>query len=252
MMLTVKIFTLHLTCLLLGTLAIPANAALLGRAPATPGGTDYRAYYDTVLDITWMADADLAATETFGVPGISPAGAMSWDTAHQWLGAMNANHYLGGNQWRLPKLSPVNQTALNTNYSDQGDTDVGLNISAPGTLYAGSTAHEMAHLYFNTLGNPKYPAIFQNSGPFQHVGPGQGNLFKWYRTEYPIPGAPNLFAFAMEWADSHTMNRNKTDTLGAWAVHPGDIAAVPLPATVWLMGSAITGMMAGARKPKAD
>ena len=30
---------------------------LRGRLPATPGGTDYRAYYDPDLDITWAADA---------------------------------------------------------------------------------------------------------------------------------------------------------------------------------------------------
>jgi hypothetical protein len=38
-----------------------AHAALLGRLPITPDGTDYRAYYDDVLDITRLADAKLAA-----------------------------------------------------------------------------------------------------------------------------------------------------------------------------------------------
>ncbi|HET9062610.1 MAG TPA: hypothetical protein VFO62_04915, partial [Candidatus Binatia bacterium] len=45
----------------------PSGAALLGRLPATPGGSDYQAYYDTELDITWLADANLAQTNTFGV-----------------------------------------------------------------------------------------------------------------------------------------------------------------------------------------
>ena len=48
-------------------LAVPAQGALQGRLPATAGGTDYQAYYDTVLKITWTADANLAATNTFGL-----------------------------------------------------------------------------------------------------------------------------------------------------------------------------------------
>jgi len=37
--------------------------------------------------------------------------------------------------------------------SFDGTTDRAYNISAPGTAYVGSTASEMAHLFFNTLGN---------------------------------------------------------------------------------------------------
>jgi len=42
-------FSVHMT----------ADAALLGRLAATPGGTDYQAYYDDVLDITWAANANI-------------------------------------------------------------------------------------------------------------------------------------------------------------------------------------------------
>jgi hypothetical protein len=36
--------------------------------------------YDTALKITWLRDANLAASNTFGVSGISPTGLMSWTT----------------------------------------------------------------------------------------------------------------------------------------------------------------------------
>ena len=39
---------------------LSANAAFEGRLPATPGGTDYQAYYDDQLDITWLSDANAA------------------------------------------------------------------------------------------------------------------------------------------------------------------------------------------------
>ena len=58
--------------------------------------------YDDVLDITWLQDANLAATNTFGVSGINADGTMSWNTAQAWIAAMNAANYLGFSDWRLP------------------------------------------------------------------------------------------------------------------------------------------------------
>ena len=58
-----------------------AQAALVGRLPATVGGTDYQAYYDDDLDVTWIANANLAATETFGVANINANGTMRWGAA---------------------------------------------------------------------------------------------------------------------------------------------------------------------------
>ena len=45
--------------ILFSIITVSANAALVGRLPLTPGGTDYQAAYDDVLDITWLTDADL-------------------------------------------------------------------------------------------------------------------------------------------------------------------------------------------------
>ena len=35
---------------------------------ATPDGTDYQAYFDDHLNITFLGDANLAANNTFGLP----------------------------------------------------------------------------------------------------------------------------------------------------------------------------------------
>ena len=40
-------------------ITVSANATLHGRLPLTPGGTDYQAAYDDVLDITWTTNAAL-------------------------------------------------------------------------------------------------------------------------------------------------------------------------------------------------
>jgi hypothetical protein len=39
-------------------IATTSQAVLVGELPATPGGTDYQAYYDTVANLTWLADAN--------------------------------------------------------------------------------------------------------------------------------------------------------------------------------------------------
>ena len=67
------------------------------------------AYYDTVLNITWLANDNLAQTNKFGVSGINVNGAMTWDKAIEWIAAMNASGgtgYFGYNNWRLPKRIP--------------------------------------------------------------------------------------------------------------------------------------------------
>ncbi|WKZ11135.1 MAG: DUF1566 domain-containing protein [Gammaproteobacteria bacterium] len=78
-------------------LAGSANAALLSRA----GG---QAYYDDVLNITWLANANLADTNAFGVTGINANGTMTWAKANEWIAAMNTAAYLGISNWRLPTV----------------------------------------------------------------------------------------------------------------------------------------------------
>ena len=89
-----------------------AHAALV--AVSIGGGTN-NAVYDDVLDITWLANANLAASNTFGVAGINGSGRMTWDTAQSWISAMNSdgsNGYLGVNSWRQPTVSPVNEEGV--------------------------------------------------------------------------------------------------------------------------------------------
>lgn len=57
-------------------LVLPAQAALEGRLPATPGGTNYQAYYDTDLNITWAANANINN------------GPMTWQQAVDWAAGL--------------------------------------------------------------------------------------------------------------------------------------------------------------------
>jgi hypothetical protein len=58
--------------------------------------------YEPSAGVTWLADADLARTKTFGVSGIDSDGSMQEPTAASWIGAMNGKTYLGRSDWQLP------------------------------------------------------------------------------------------------------------------------------------------------------
>ena len=219
-----------------------ANAALLSRLSG-------QAYYDDVLDITWIADANLADTTTFGVLGINANGSMNWAKSNEWIAAMNTAAYLGKSDWRLPTVGPLNGSNFNYSPSFNGSTDFGYNQSEQGTAYAGSTGSEMAHLFYNTLNNKGYcdPLSstadicvsqagwgLSNAGPFSNL---QTDSYYWFGTESAV-GSSSAWIFHFGAGDQSYAD--KPSTYSAWAVRPGDIAPVPVPGAVWLFGGALT------------
>ena len=82
-----------------------------------------KAIYDTVAHVTWVLDANLAASDNFGltgtttittsggnsltVPLINTSGAMLFATADLWLEAMKNGSYAGTNNWTLPALADL-------------------------------------------------------------------------------------------------------------------------------------------------
>lgn len=210
--------------------SVTSNAALFSRV----GG---QAYYDTVLDITWLADANLAATNTFGIfSGINPDGSMSWAKANEWIAAMNFTSHLGVNDWRLPNIVDTGTPGCDLAYTG---TDCGHNVDL--------STSEMAHLYYSTLGNvgyydtsgsttgcaggPNY--CLTNTGPFSNVQP----YTYWSGTTY-APDTSQAWVFNFDQGSQDFQSKSNSD-IYAWAVRSGDIAAVPVPAVAWLFGLAL-------------
>jgi hypothetical protein len=208
------------------------------------------AYYDTALNITWLADANYAG------------GPMDWATAIGWAAGLNINNITG---WRLPNADPIDGTTANdTNTSFIGTEDWGTNVSAPGSAYAGNTANEMAHMFYNTLGDtstcglststvstcgaPEIGWGLANSGPFSNLQPD----FYWSANATDILGGGRAWCFHFN--DGGTCPDDVGNSYYAWAVHSGDVgtAAVPLPAGVWLFGSGLFGLIGVARHRKAN
>ncbi len=224
-----------------------AQAALLGRVPLTPGGTDYQAYYDTDLDITWVADANLAKRNAFGLYGIVN-GQMSWYRANKWIGAMNAANFLEAHDWRLPSI--VDTATRGCDWAFSG-TDCGYNVQTQ----SGSTVYsEMAHLYYVTLGNLGWydsSGAHQsgwgptNTGPFSNIL----HLLYYSGTTYSATWA---WGFDFGYGSQH--DEWKGSLYSVWPVRDGDIAlvsAVPVPAAGWLFASAL-GLIGMARRKAGD
>jgi hypothetical protein len=115
----------------------------------------------------------------------------------------------------------------------------------------------MAYMYYNTLGNtglhdltgafnecslngaPLY--CLTNAGPFSNLQASQ------YWTGIEDPSNPNdVYAFNLGAGGQGTPN--KGIALYVWAVHDGDIAAVPIPAAFWLFGSGLIGLFGFVRR----
>ena len=125
-----------------------------------------RTVYDARLKVTWLADANLAAKETFGVPGINKSGSMNYATAIRWVAAMNSADggagYLGHHNWQLPTAPDNDGTCKLTGRHGES---FGFNCS-------GSA---LGSLYYASLGlrqpDSAIPSSQNRVGPFQNFQP---------------------------------------------------------------------------------
>lgn len=129
-------FLIGLTLLLI---AGSANAALISRASG-------QAYYDTVLNITWLANAGAADGSSFDDGFSTTDGLMTWSAAQSWIASLNTAAYLGVISWRLPQI-------LNTAMTCPPDP---ASYTGGSCGYNGPGDGEVNHFYYSTLGNIGY------------------------------------------------------------------------------------------------
>ncbi len=216
-------------------LAAALGASLLSATGAhaaltlTLGG---QAVYDTDLNVTWLANANLAASNTFGVSGISSYGSMTWNTAQSWIGAMNTANYLGYNDWRLPVTVQPDATC-----SDQwGSAFFGYNC----------TGSEMGHLFYNELGGVASSSILTTNNTNLDLFQNVLSHYYWSGTEY-APDNSRAWSFLTNGGNQYA--HHKDSIMFVWAVRPGQVAAVPEPETyaMLLAGLGLLGFTARRR-----
>jgi len=143
---------------------IPGTPAATGTGlQVNPGGLTV---YDPVTNVTWLANGNLAATNTFGLPTckdqntpkvcVAQDGAMTWTTATQYLANMNSYNgtgYLGQTNWQLPPM----------------DASCGV------TYNCGGAGNAFQELYYGQLGlspgTPIVPTPNTVVGPFSDIQP---------------------------------------------------------------------------------
>lgn len=124
------------------------ETTLLGRDVASTGVVD--AYYDTVLNITWLRNADVN-------------GRMDWTTASIWATNLTVGAYSG---WRLPSA---------------------LNRDGTGPCYGYCPESELGYIYYVELGNKLVdPTGNRFGGNFQNLHLDYTSVY-WTQTAF-APG----------------------------------------------------------------
>lgn len=216
-----------------GILAAPAaQAQLFDRG----GGL----IYDSVQNITWLADANYAKTS-----GYDEDGRMNWNEANAWVGGLaihDAVRNVTYSDWRLPTLTDLGAPGCNYSYSG---SDCGFNVD--------TTSSELAGLFYGALGNK---ALVNGSGQQQQeygliddpANPNDESLFSnlesdyyWFGTSY-FSSSSLAWGFRLSTGEQYYFS-SAGSAMRAWAVRDGDVAAVPLPGAVWLFGSMLMGLL---------
>ena len=163
--------------------------------------------YDKTANLSWIANANQAATNTFGVSGIASGGYMRWQTAQNWITAMDAAKYLGYSDWRLP-TSDTCSKGFNCTGSQMGNL-----------FYDG--LGQIAGQDISTVHNANY-SLFKNV---------QSNGY-WSGSEY-APYAGYAWYFGTVYGLQNAYYEGYY--LFVLAVRPGNVAAVPEPTESSLM-----------------
>jgi hypothetical protein len=182
--------------MLLATLLIhTAHATLIDRGNGM--------IYDSVQDITWLQDANLAGTT------------MNWDDSVVWAAGLSVG---GFDNWRLYNADP-NCSRFNC------------------------TGNELGHLFYNEFNLTARQSISTATGAglvnlnlFTNV---QSNSY-WSGTEF-APRPTLAWSFTTTFGEQ--LDNNKNGTAYVWAVRDGDVAAVPAPGTLAILGLGLLGLV---------
>jgi hypothetical protein len=186
---------------------------------------DGQVVYDDDRDITWVADANLAASNTFGLPTgillgthpdnaafpdmegyIYPSGRMNWAAALHFIDAMNAANYLGFNDWRLPwTLLPDSSCS---NFGSTGDS-TGFDC----------TGSEMGHLFYEEFDAERDTSVLDTGDPAELA-----KFSNLTRSGYFADAEFGAWLFHF-WggAQGNPLTVDEFKQLFAWPVRDGDV-----------------------------
>lgn len=165
--------------------------------------------YDDVLDITWLQDAGISGADT-------------WSNQVAWadsLSVYDSVRDVTWSDWRLASMD-VN-----------GDGDITSCQHGDSELECRDNEYSyIAEHYGIYSGTP---------GPFLNI-----QLYYWSETPFPPDWAWGAYFLSSDYGNDPDL---ASKLRYGWAVRDGDVAAIPLPAAVWLFSTGL-GLLGLRRK----
>jgi hypothetical protein len=156
----------------------------------------------------------------------------NWDDANTWAAGLT----LGGvGDWRLPYISVAAGAGPFTGFPIDCNTATEL----------ACRDNELGYMFYQNLSGTSGQSILTSGDPDLALFPTLQSSFYWSGTEY---GSGNAW-FLLFGGGGYGLDSRFGDHY-SWAVHSGNVSAVPVPAAVWLFGSGLMGLLGLARRKK--
>ncbi len=230
--------------------AIVALLAGLGFTGASQASLVARAggmVYDNVNNITWAADANLFKTQAAGNANlvneiITANGGVIHNTPNFYdgdTGIYNLTSYYDFNTF-TGRMNWWGAQAWVNNLTLGGVKGWSLPTTIPATYSYNQTGSQLGDLFYNQLGGVAGQSIATTHNANYNLFTNVQSTAYWSSTEF----ASDAYYAWYFLTDSGNQNAYvKGIQLYAWAIHSGDVAAVPVPAAIWLFGSGLIGLL---------
>ena len=205
--------------------------------------------YDDVNNITWASDANLFQTQAAGNANlvteiIAGNGGIILNTPNDYNPSGTYTLTTADFTTTTGKMTWWGAQAWANNLTLGGVTGWILPTTVSADKQTGS---QMGDLFYKQLGGVADNSIAtthnDNYNLFTNV-----QSYYWSGSEYaPYPGSAWYYYITNGVQSSGGKVSNNQY---AWAVHSGDVAAVPVPGAVWLFGSGLIGLLSFTRKKK--